>query len=207
MLQSCPGVADDEFGGGAEVGAGKEAVSRRFEFYKYTGMYDPDVGGINEAMCDNPLAPGQQTPDRCGAPNSDGVAGVGDMIGAQNMAVNLAGVFANSPTTVTLASFVAAADQGGVLVSWETASEVGVLGFNVWRSMSPGSNYVKLNPQVIAAQGGSGGRYSYFDATAQPGQANYYRLEMVILDGSSQWAGPAAVTLPQAVVFLPWISR
>jgi len=91
LLQECPedsGV--QEFGGGAEVAAGNEAVSRRFEFYKYIGQYDPDPSSINEARCDNPLSIDQQIPERCGAPDINGVAGVGDMVGAQNVAINLA---------------------------------------------------------------------------------------------------------------------
>ena len=94
LLQACPGNAgEQEFGGAAEVGAGNEAVSRRFEFYKYTGQYDPDPEAIREALCDNPTEPAQQIPERCGDPNADGVAGVGDLIGAQNAAINLAGPF------------------------------------------------------------------------------------------------------------------
>jgi hypothetical protein len=92
LLQAGPnGNGEQIFGGGAEVGAGSEAVSRRFEFYKYTGQTDPDPGNLGEALCDNPTALDQQTPDRCGLPDANGVAGVGDMIGAQNAAVNLMG--------------------------------------------------------------------------------------------------------------------
>jgi hypothetical protein len=92
LLQAGPnGNGEQIFGGGAEVGAGNEAVSRRFEFYKYTGYLDPDPGNLGEATCDNPTAPDQQVPDRCGTPDANGVAGVGDMIGAQNAAVNLMG--------------------------------------------------------------------------------------------------------------------
>jgi hypothetical protein len=64
---------EQEFGGGAEVGAGNEAVSRRFEFYAYTGLYDLET---HEALCDNP--------ETC-------PAAVGALIGTQNVAVNLAG--------------------------------------------------------------------------------------------------------------------
>ena len=95
LLQAGPnGNGEQIFGGGAEVGAGNEAVSRRFEFYKYTGALDPDPGNLGEALCDNPLAPDQQVPERCGTPDVNGVAGVGDLIGAQNAAVNLLGPLA-----------------------------------------------------------------------------------------------------------------
>jgi hypothetical protein len=97
LLQACPGNEVQEFGAGVEVGAGNEAVSRRFEFYKYTGQYDPDPEAIREAMCDNPLAADQQIPTRCGDP-IEGVAGVGELIGTQNVAVNLAGAVGGAIT-------------------------------------------------------------------------------------------------------------
>lgn len=74
---------------GGEPGDGVASVSRRYEYYKYTGQYDPDPDNLGEALCDNPTALDQQTPERCGDPDSNGVAGVGDLIGAQNAAANL----------------------------------------------------------------------------------------------------------------------
>jgi hypothetical protein len=95
LLQACPGeAANADVFGGNEAGAGNEAVSRRFEFYAYSGAYDPDPEAIHQAMCDNPVELSQQTPDRCGDPNPDGVAGVGGYLGKQNVAINLAGIFA-----------------------------------------------------------------------------------------------------------------
>lgn len=81
------------FGDQAEVGAGMDSVSRRFEFYKYTGQLDPDPENLGEALCDDPMDPNKQLPlsPLCGAPDEHGVAGVGDLIGAQNAAVNLLG--------------------------------------------------------------------------------------------------------------------
>lgn len=67
--------------------AGSDAVTRRFEFYKYTGLLDTDTDNLGEALCDNPLS----GDPRCGPPDPNGVAGVGDLIGTQNAAVNLAG--------------------------------------------------------------------------------------------------------------------
>ncbi|MBI3772869.1 MAG: hypothetical protein HY272_09245 [Gammaproteobacteria bacterium] len=93
LLQSAPldkpdGINESSENGG-EAGAGNEAVSRTYEFYKYTGAYDPDPENFHEAFCDNPTAVDQQIPERCGAPDANGVAGVGDLIGAQNAAINL----------------------------------------------------------------------------------------------------------------------
>lgn len=111
---------------GAEVGAGNEVVSRRFEFYKYAGQYDTET---HEALCDNPFAPDQQIPSRCGSPNADGVAGVGDLTGAQNAAINLNGPVVVVPEnhapvayddTATTAEDVALTISTATLVSNDT---------------------------------------------------------------------------------------
>ena len=44
-----------ENGGDAPVGEGSEAVSRRYEYYKYTGQYDTDPSNLGEAFCDDPV--------------------------------------------------------------------------------------------------------------------------------------------------------
>jgi len=86
LLQSPPeGQAgkNAESENGGQVGEGAEAVSRRYEFYKYTGQYDPEN---HEALCDDPLS----GDPACGPVDpKTGLAGIGDLIGAQNAAVNL----------------------------------------------------------------------------------------------------------------------
>ena len=101
LLQSRPvdkprGVREKSENGG-EPGAGIESVSRRYEYYKYTGQTDPDPENLGEALCDNPTAQDQR--DRCGAPDANGVAGVGDLIGAQNAAANLVPLCADDVTS------------------------------------------------------------------------------------------------------------
>ena len=78
LQQSTSNSGEQDFGG--QAGAGSEAVSRRFEFYKYVGEYDPET---HEAVCDNQAI----RPDA-----------VGDLIGAQNAAINLAGPLNRPPT-------------------------------------------------------------------------------------------------------------
>jgi hypothetical protein len=67
---------------GAVLGNGSKAVVRRFEFFKFTGKYDPLT---HEAICADGL---------CNVP---AVNEVGNFIGAQNAAANL-----NVPPTQTL---------------------------------------------------------------------------------------------------------
>lgn len=76
-----------------DAGANAEAVVRRYEFYKYTGLLSAE----GEALCDTPSATANT--GGCGSMFSDalGLYGVGDFIGAQNDAVNLNGVYVGLP--------------------------------------------------------------------------------------------------------------
>lgn len=103
LLQSSPigkppGAWEKSENGGAP-GAGNESVSRRYEYYKYTGLTDTDADNLGEALCDNPTEPAQQVANKCGVPDTNGVAGVGDLIGAQNAAANLVPLCADDVTS------------------------------------------------------------------------------------------------------------
>jgi hypothetical protein len=79
----------------------------------------------------------------------------------------------------------AASEVGGALVSWETASERGLLGFNLLRARSDRSEATRVNPVWIPSLGETSGpaSYSFFDASAEPGVAYRYRVEAVTLEG------------------------
>jgi hypothetical protein len=77
LLQTDPGnplsgILDN--GGAAPVGAGADAVIRRYEFYKYTGAYNAVDNQALPSLGDSNAAPGE----------------VGAFIGAQNAALNFA---------------------------------------------------------------------------------------------------------------------
>ncbi len=73
------------------LGTGNESVTRRYEFYKYIGLYDtnPD-GGSNEALCANVAADGQHGTLGNNGIDCSAMVVVGDYIGAQNAAVDVA---------------------------------------------------------------------------------------------------------------------
>jgi hypothetical protein len=73
---------------------------------------------------------------------------------------------------------------GGALVSWDTASEQSLLGFNVLRARDEGEA-VPVNPVWIPSLGEPSGpaSYSFFDASAVPGVAYRYLVEAVTLEG------------------------
>jgi hypothetical protein len=110
------------------------------------------------------------------------------------------------PTSVTLTSLTAQWGADGVLVRWDTASEAGTVGFNVYRADSRQGSQTKLNQDLIAADGGAvGANYKYLDATAQPGRSYYYWLESVDAGGGSSRHGPAVAG--QYQMYVPMIFK
>ncbi|MBU0492105.1 MAG: hypothetical protein KKA73_22940 [Chloroflexi bacterium] len=114
-----------------------------------------------------------------------------------------------APTTaVTLHSFSADAQEGAIVLTWETALEVDVLGFHVYRADAPGAEPTRLTPALLPATGGP--RYTYVDQTAAPGVAYTYWLEVVDMSGGATRYGPALATLPPAAphhIYLPLVLR
>jgi hypothetical protein len=104
-----------------------------------------------------------------------------------------------NPTAVEIANFVATADDLGVRLDWETASEVDNLGFNLYRSESAEGERVPLNAALIPSQvpPGSpvGAGYSFLDETAQPGVTYLYWLETVDTHSGTALHGPVQATL------------
>ncbi len=79
----------------------------------------------------------------------------------------------------------AAGRNGGALVSWETLTEQGLLGFNVLRARSDRREAARVNPVWIPSLGDANGpaSYSFFDAAVEPGVAYRYRIEAVTREG------------------------
>jgi hypothetical protein len=110
-----------------------------------------------------------------------------------------------TPLAVSFASFAAEAESDHILITWETASELGNAGFNLYRGTSPNGSDRQLNAALIPSQapGGSGGfSYTWEDrADLVPGMTYYYWVEDVDLSGASTLHGPVSVdfTVPTAV--------
>lgn len=79
------------------------------------------------------------------------------------------------------------ADIPPVTLSWETASEVGTAGFNVYRAAAPGGDFVQINAALIPAEGDelAGAAYRFEDDDVAPGRRYDYRIEEVEWDGST----------------------
>ena len=114
-----------------------------------------------------------------------------------------------APTAVTLAGFEASIPVEGILLTWETALEIDVLGFNLYRAESEEGERLQINSELIPAQamGGIGGAaYTFHDPSAQPGTLYFYWLEIVQIEGN-EWAGPIEAQAAAHQVFLPSINR
>jgi len=112
-----------------------------------------------------------------------------------------------SPTAVKLISFTAAGRPGHVLLSWETATEIDNLGFNLYRRQGGGADYTLVasipseNPGQV-----EGAQYTLVDEDVTAGRTYEYLLEDVDLGGTRTPHGPAVATVPYAV-FLPLVPR
>ncbi len=102
-----------------------------------------------------------------------------------------------NPLAVTLAAFEAEAQADRVLVSWETASELGNRGFNLYRGTSPDGWDRQLNALLIPSQAPgspSGFTYTWEDqADLVPGTTYYYWLQDLDVTGATTLHGPVSV--------------
>ena len=100
----------------------------------------------------------------------------------------------DQPTAVELAAFEATPQGNGVMLAWETASELDNLGFTIYRAESQAGQLVKINQHLIASQNpGSavGADYSFLDEVGSPGRhvlllAGGYRR---VGYGDQAWSG------------------
>jgi hypothetical protein len=104
-------------------------------------------------------------------------------------------VFIEGPTAITLVSFTAEPGVGSVTLAWETGTEVDNAGFNLYRAITPGGPWTKINGALIAAEGDpvAGARYSFLDEDLAPGTYTY-ELEDVDLNGVATLHGPVSAT-------------
>ncbi len=98
-------------------------------------------------------------------------------------------------------------------VAWETALEIDIQGFNLYRRASTDEEWVKVNDQLIAAAN-SGGfiptTYTWLDTSAQQGVFYQYLLETVDLEGNTHPYGPSGSSPARQeyrLLFLPSIQH
>ncbi len=107
------------------------------------------------------------------------------------------------PLATTLASFDAQQVDDRILVTWETVSEAGNSGFNLYRSADAAGPLTLLAVVPSQAPGSAQGfAYSFEDLNVQPGHTYWYTLEDVDLSGATTLHGPVSATMqaPTAVL-------
>jgi hypothetical protein len=101
-------------------------------------------------------------------------------------------------TAVELAAFDAAAQDNGVMLAWETATELDNVGFNIYRADSQVGEMNKINASLILSKdpgSTAGATYSFLDESVVPGVTYYYWLEDVDVSGAVEMNGPVAVKM------------
>lgn len=120
----------------------------------------------------------------------------------------------NAPTQAVLSGLRAFRHRDGVLVRWETASEVGTAGFRLSRWDAATSRFVPVSDELAVAlpEAVQGAAYELVDRTADPRAAQIYRVLEVEFDGAERELGVFEVSVEDApgltggdpVARLPW---
>jgi len=104
------------------------------------------------------------------------------------------------PVAVHLVSFNAWSENGAVVVTWSTASEVNCAGFNIYKSGEERGRYEKVNETLVFAEGAAGIGFNYTFSDKAPGdEEQYYKLEEIDLTGQSLFYGPVKAILESGV--------
>jgi hypothetical protein len=81
---------------------------------------------------------------------------------------------------------LAFSNSGGITISWETASEVDTMGFNLLRAEeSDRGPFQQINTRTIPAKGDplTGSEYQVKDRDVRPGRLYFYQIEEI------EWGG------------------
>lgn len=101
---------------------------------------------------------------------------------------------------VTLVYFRAIAQNGRVLLEWETATQLDTVGFYINRSLSQSSGYTRMGNFVVS-QGDplTGATYSVTDSGLTNGITYWYKLESIDTSQNSTFYDPPASATPGSV--------
>jgi hypothetical protein len=93
-----------------------------------------------------------------------------------------------------LTFFGAWASRGRVLVRWQTAAEVDVAGFHLWRALSADGEPIRITDAMIPAKGGMtwGASYAFQDWNVAPQAVYWYWLEALSQQEESEFYGPVS---------------
>jgi hypothetical protein len=105
------------------------------------------------------------------------------------LACNYTVTLGSAPTAATFASARLTPTRRGLLLRWRTASEIDLLGFQVYRLR--GHSWRRVSHSPIAAKGSvAGASYRFLDRAARPHADLRYRIKAFNQDGTASWFGP-----------------
>jgi hypothetical protein len=89
----------------------------------------------------------------------------------------------------------AEADDSELLANtlkWSTASEVDLLGFDIYRSVDEDDEFERINEDAVPGAGTTDEPqyYLYIDESIEPGQGYYYYIESITVDGVRKQFSP-----------------
>jgi len=111
-----------------------------------------------------------------------------------------------TPTAVKISSFTAHKQGAAILLTWETANELDLVGFNLYRSSGLAGERGVVNETPIAARlpgSAEGNLYEYLDSEIETGIVYTYWLEVVTRSGTTV-LGP--VSAGSYMIFIPLIN-
>jgi hypothetical protein len=163
----------------------------------YLGSFNPGNLMANYVADIGPsqVAPGSSTSFKANVPGGSSVVVVVEQFDP-NLYVEGCGqtncytLIIGAPTSVAVRSLSAKRTGSALALSWRTASEVDILGFNVYREQT------RLNPALIAARSAgtsAGHAYRFVDPGAMQRKSLRYRLQIVHPNGTRSWAGTIRV--------------
>ena len=82
---------------------------------------------------------------------------------------------------------LASSNSGGITITWETASEVNTMGFNLLRAEgSDQGPFQQINAETIPAEGDplTGSEYEVEDRDVEPGRLYFYQIEEIDWSGA-----------------------
>jgi hypothetical protein len=100
-------------------------------------------------------------------------------------------------TVIEITSFKAIPKLRNIILTWSTEAEIDNAGFNLYRSESENSEYVKINDSLIPAAGSptQEASYTYVDENVQNTKTYYYKLEDIDTSGNRTMHGPVHAKL------------
>jgi len=88
-----------------------------------------------------------------------------------------------------------------VIIRWSTESEVGIVGWNVYRESKDG--WVKINSKLIPSKGEMGGRYEFLDPKPSDNPRRYM-IEWVNLKGERERSEPITLGRSGKLKAITW---